>query len=252
MEDPKEPEVKDGVKEAVKEVREEALEERKEDDRPEENWKAELARKNVEIDRLRSQMESARQSDAQRRDPADIRTWTDHELKMLKNSNDPSVSGYKDQADEILLERKVHAIRSRERNEERRIAADLELRSSYPEALDPSSEFSSRLEKTLYDYDLVKTPAGRLVAAKIVAAEMGKDSSKSEAKGRKNEADRVSRVKNQMVDGDRPKPADGNEGKMSPDKRKQLEERTIKGDDLAVAELLKEKGLTRDSLFGKR
>lgn len=253
MENEQEKQVEE-VKEAVEEVKQESQLPEVTKERPEENWKAELARKNAEIDRLRSQVDSVRHTEETRRDPADIRTWTDQELKMLKNSADPSVMAYKDQADEILLERKVRAIQARERNEERRIASDLELRSKYPEALDPSSEFSARLEHTLHEYDLSKTPAGRLVAAKIVAAELEKGANKSDVKARKNEQERVSRVKGQMVDGDRAKPT---ETGVSPADREALKNDLMdsKHEDkqvAAVSKILKDRGLTQENLFGKR
>lgn len=234
------------TEEVIEEVQE--VEEKKE--RPEENYKAELARKNAEIARLRAEKESYSAQPERKRDPADITTWSDNELRMLKNSNDPSVAAYKDQADELLLERKVKAIQAREYENRRKEEAKAKLEAEHPEALDPTSEFSMKVEKVMREYDLSRTPAGRLVAAKIVAAE-GKA---SKAKGQDNEASRVSRVKGQMVDGDRPKPTD--KGKDLESKRKSLSEDLLFGKENrqveAISEIMKDRGMTRESFFKKK
>lgn len=226
--------------EVEEEVKEEA-------DRPEKNYKAELDRKNKEIDRLRQEADVARQSAPTRRDPADITTWSDNELKAIVSSNDPSVLAYKEQASDTLLERKVKSIRERERVQEKRTLADLELKSKFPEASDPSSPLAIRMEQVLYDYDLQKSPAGRLAAAKIADAELRKGKAKMTALDRNSESNRVRDVKAQMVDGDRPKPT----GLENPKKHEELEKRIRKGDSDAVGELLKTKGISQASFFKK-
>jgi hypothetical protein len=191
-------------------------------DRPEINYQRELERKNAALERARQELEAER-SRGGKRDPNDISTWQDHELKLLLN--DKNAVNYHEQANDILLERKVNRIREKERMQERRTLADIEIRTKYPEALDPTSELSTRIEQIMYENDLQKSPSGRLVAAKLAAAELGQTYRKSTEKERKAEANRVARVKGQMVDGDRSKPA---EGDHSPKKIQELETRLQK------------------------
>jgi hypothetical protein len=211
------------------------------------NREAELARKNEEIVRLRN-LQAQKDSQPVKRDPYDITTWSDTELKMLKNSNDASVAQYKDRADELLLERRVAAIHKRQMEDQKRVETDAKLKEQYPEAADPSSEFSSKMEKIMQDYDLAKTPAGRLVAAKIVAAEGKSSDKKAEIK----EANRVANVKSQLVDGDRPKPT---ETAADLEKTNQTLEAKLKdtknekGQIDAVAQILKSRGMDRDKFF---
>ena len=122
------------------------------------------------------------------------------------------------------------------------------LEAEHPEALDSSSDFGRKVEQVMKEYDLSRTPAGRLVAAKIVAAE-GKV---SKASGHNKESDRVSRVKANMVDGDRPKPTESNK----PSDSKELESKLMntkneKGQVDAVSQILKDRGMNRDSFFKK-
>lgn len=232
---------------ASEQIEQEPVEE-KADDRPEVNYKAELARKTRELERLRAEAEALRQNSVQKRDPADLSTWSDHELKAIKNSNDPTTLPYKEQAEEILFERKVQQIRERERMQEKRMSADLELRSKYPEAFDPTSEFALKVEQVMEQYDLKKSPAGRLAAAKIVAGESQKGIAKSKALDRNAEEARLADVKRQMVDGDRSRPV--NEG-SNPKKIEELKLRAMQGDHTAVGDLLKGRGISRDSFFKK-
>lgn len=238
--------------EQVEEVAEEGQEVEQEvkEDRPEANYKAELARKNARIAELEAE-KVAKLDQPVRRDPADITTWSDQELKMLRNSSDPSVAAYKEQADEVLLERKVKQIQARDYENRRREETKSKLEAEYPEALDPSSEFSKQIEKVMREYDLSRTPAGKLVAAKIVKAE----SQTSKAKGQGREAERVIRVKGQMVDGDRPKSAD--KSKDLDTKRKNLADKIMDGkhEDSqveAIKDALADRGISRDNFFNKK
>lgn len=234
--------------EEVKEEQEEVKQEEVVDDRPEKNYKAEIDRKNREIERLRALAE--RSNTQPKRDPTDISTWSDHELKAILSSNDPSVQAYKGQADDILFDRRVARVRERERTEEKRSKADLEVRTKYPDALDPTSEFSARMEQVMHDFELQKTPAGRLAAAKLVAAELQKGAVKGDAIGRKLETDRVRDVKAQMVDGDRPKPT---EVENSPDKDKALLNKVRNegiGHSAGFSELMTKSGL-KERMFKK-
>lgn len=221
----------------------EGQEPEKTEERPEENYKAELARKNARIAQLESERLAAADKPV-KRDPADISTWTDAELKMLRGSNDPSVAQYKDQADELLLERKVKQIQARDYETRRKADVQNELANQFPEALDSSSEFAQRMNKVVREYDLDRTPAGKLVAAKIVAADMKAASGKSKGK----ESDRVTTVKGQMVDGDRPLPAEV----KNPNKQKDLKEKLLNEGSTgheATAEWIDSRGLREK--FGK-
>lgn len=230
-----------------KEVNQENVEAGKEEgnkeDRPEVNYQAELARKNAEIQRLRAERETL-SAQPVKRDQSDLTTWTDGELKMLRNSNDASVAQYKDQADEILLERKVRAIQARDYETRKREETRKTLETEYPETADPHSEFSVKMEKVMQEYDLHKTPAGRLAAAKIVSAE-GKN---AQSKGQTKESKRVTSVKGQMVDGDRPKPTEVKD----PNDTKALKDKLLKEKDTshaAVGEWLDQSNLRER--FGK-
>lgn len=221
-------------------------------DRPEINYQRELERKNAALERARQELEAERAKGGAKRDPNDFTTWGDHELKAVLNDPSPNAQPYKDQVNEILLERKIRRIQETERVQQKRTLADLELRTKYPEALDPGSELSVRMEQLIYDLDLQKSPAGRLAAAKIAASELGLTNKKSTAKERKAEADRIARVKGQMVDGDRSKSTEvGNSPKEVEKIERQIQtEKLTESDGIAAA--LKLKGMDRQSFFGKR
>lgn len=235
------------IEEVVEESVDQVVEEAKED-RPEINYKAELERKNREVERMRAENEALKSNTIQRRDPNDISTWSDNELKVILSSNDASVMAYKEQADEILFHRRVERFREKERMQEKRVTTDMELKSKYPEALDPTSEFSVKMDQVMYEYDLQKSPAGRLAAARIVAAEKQTGTAKTQANGRKAEQDRIDSVKGQLVDGDRPKP----QANEKTQKSKDLKERALKGDTDALGEILKQQGISADAFFPKR
>lgn len=218
------------------------------DERPEINYKAELERKNKVIEQLRKQAESVKPES--KRDANDISTWSDMELKAIANSNDPNVLPYKDQATDILIDRKVERVHEKRRLEEKRALSEIELRNSYPDALDPTSPLASKMEEVMQMFDLQKSPAGRLAAAKIAASDLGLVKSKKTALDREQEAKRVADVKGQMVDGDRSKPTESNH---SPRKQDELKERinakNINESAEAMGELLKQRGLTPESFF---
>lgn len=241
-------EVKPEVKEEVQDVQSEPeVKEEVKLDRPEENYKAELARKNAEIARLRAEREA--QSSQPRRDANDISTWTDHELKTLANSNDPQYMAYKDQAQDLLLERKYKRYREQEKLQEKRAMSDLELRTKYPESLDPASEFSARMEQVIFDLDLQKSPAGRLAAAKIVAAETSRGKESRTVVDRNSEASRIRDVRSQMTDGDRSRPP---ELKNSPKKAQELENRLRSEkstETKALKDVLDDRGINRENFF---
>lgn len=219
-------------------------------DRPAINYERELERKNAQIERLRQEAELRKNEVGTKRDQNDMSTWADHELKAVAKSVDPSALPYKDQAEDLLLERKVRSMREKERMQEKRALSELELKTKYPEALDPSSEMAVKMEQIMFDYDLQKSPAGKLAAAKIAASELGKGRSSDSAKERKAEADRIASVKGQMVDGDRSKPS-VSEGP----KRLEEIEAKVRNESLTqadgFAEALKHAGIERSSFFRK-
>src|ERR1051326_152678 len=243
-------EVKQEVEQKVNKI---AGDVKKEADRPEENYKAEIERKNREIERLRM-LAVQRQEQPKQRDPNDLKTWADHELKAVVNSNDPSVMPYKDQANEILLDRKVDARLARQAETHKRVTADLELKQQFPESLDPTSELSSKIDELTEKYDLDKSPAGRLVAAKLAASELNRGKDASSARAEKTEKDRVAALKANMVDGDRPAPTES--GRNLDAKRKELADKLVSGKEGqqvdALSQILKDRGMDQNSFFNKK
>lgn len=191
--------------EEVKEQVEEVAKPEVKDDRPAKNYEAELERKNREIERLR--LEAAQKAvQPKQKDPNDLRTWPDHELKALRNNQ--QYAQYHGEVDDILLDRRMEAKLAAREETNKRVSAEMQLRQQFPDALDPTSEFAVKMDKIIEENDLSKTPAGRLVAAKLAAAELNQGKKTSDALGRKKEQDRVANVKSQLVDGDRPKPTE--------------------------------------------
>lgn len=210
------------------------------EDRPAKNWEAEIARHKANEDRLRAELEAEKSRQVHRYDPNDMKTWGENDLRAVANTIDPQYMHLKERANDELLERKVSRIRERERAQEKRVTSEMELRTKYPDALDPYSEFSAKMEQIMYDNDLQKTPAGRLIAAKLVAAELKPKTKSSDT--------RIKDIKAQMVDGDRPKPQVSDVPKKE-DLVKQLNEKNLKRSADAMGELLKQQGLTSDTFF---
>lgn len=225
------------------------------DDRPAENYRAELERKNREIERIRAELAS-REAQPRAKDPNDLRTWPDHELKAVLR--DSQFAQYHDQVNDILLDRKLDARMAVREETNKRVSAEMQLREKFPDALDPSSDLAVRMEKIIQENDLSKSPAGRLVAAKLASAEINQGKNSSDARGRKIEKDRVASVKSQMVDGDRPKPTQ-NDSKNLDEKRKDLAEKLTKAGQKghenasteAMSEILKDRFGSRDDFFNK-
>lgn len=239
------------VKEAADGVIDKGADNDEEKGRPEINYQKELERKNKELERMRQAVEASKAERPNKRDPEDMSTWADHELKTIMKSNDPTVLPYKDKAEDIMLERKVQSLREKERMQEKRAMSDLELRSKFPDALNPDSALSVRMEELTRELDLQKSPSGRLAAARLASAELNKGRSSATEKERKAEADRIARVKGHMVDGDRSRSA-GGEG---PKKLEDIENKTRSEGILQTdgfKEAMKVAGLDRDSFFPKR
>lgn len=205
------------------------------EDRPAINYAKELERKNRELEKARAELDAERGRQINRYDPNDLKTWSENDLKAIANSPDPAHLRFKEQAQDIILERKLERMRAADQAKEKRVMSELELRRSYPEALDPSSEFSLRMEEMIHQFDLDKSPAGRLAAAKLVAAEMRGAKAKSNAVGRKAEEIRRSSVKANFSDGDRPKSVANDEA------QRDLEKRSKDGDEGAFMSLLKKR-----------
>ncbi len=224
------------------------------DDRPEINYKMEIERRKAEADRLRQELETERSKQTNRYDANDITTWSDTELYALKNSMDPNHTRFKAQAEDILVERKIERGIEKRQQLEKRGKAEATLRNDYPEALNPYSEFAQKMDQVMFDLDLQKSPAGRLAAARIVAGESLKGSSKATAAGRKQEEARLKDVKQNLSEGDRPDPRSN---MPNPTKTEDLwkqanNTRDIDKSTAAMHEILKARGLSRKDLFGDR
>ncbi len=242
------------VEEAIKEVaaETEAAAEKAVDDRPEINYKMELERRRANEERLQRELEAEKSKQTNRYDANDITTWSDTELYALKNSQDPNHARYKAQAEDILVERKIERGMEKRQQLEKRANAEANLRSQYPEALNPYSDFSIAMEKVMSDLDLQKSPAGRLAAARIVAGESSKGSSKSTAASRKAEEARLKDVKQTLSEGDRPDPRTNlpNPTKQD-DLVKRINNPKARQEDIgaAMGDLLKQKGLDINKMF---
>lgn len=247
--------IEEVVQEATEElVQSEEQPEVKAEERPEINYKMEIERRKAEADRLRAELEAEKAKQTNRRDQNDISTWSDTELHAIKNSNDPAVLPYKQQADDLLFERKMAKVLERERQSQKRVTTEMELRTKYPEALDSASEFALKMEQVMFDLDLQKSPAGRLAAARIVAAEGQKGTVQPKAAGRNKEEARLKDVKQTLSEGDRPDPRASSQKPVKQedltniinDKRASHESQSH-----AMAELLRQRGISRDSFFKK-
>lgn len=216
-------------------------------ERPEVNYQREIERRKAEADRLRYELEAEKAKQVNRRDQNDISTWTDNELVNVKN--DPNAGNYRQQAEDILFERKMARVLERDRQNTKRTNSEMELRTKYPEALDQSSAFAAKMEQVMYDLELQKSPAGRLAAARIVAGETSKGTGKSPAAGRKQEESRLKDVKQTLTEGDRPDPRPN---MANPKKAEDIEKRIKAGDHKAVGDALAERGISRDAFFGPK
>ncbi len=242
------------VNETEQKVDEVAKEVEQKIDRPEVNYKAELERKSREIERMRMEL-AARDAAPKVKDPNDMRTWPEHELKAVLSTQDPQYAQARDQANEILLDRKVDARLARKEETNKRVTAEMQLRSQFPEALDPASELAIKMDKIIEENDLSKTPAGRLVAAKLAATELNQGKNASDAQGRKKESDRVATVKSQLVDGDRPKPTENKDVNLE-SKRNELKDGLMdsrhEGRQVdALSKILNDRGFSQDKFFTK-
>jgi hypothetical protein len=230
----------------------EAQAEKPVDDRPEINYKMELERRRANEERLQRDLEAERAKQTNRYDANDITTWSDTELYALKNSVDPNHARFKAQAEDILVERKIERGIEKRQQLEKRGKAEATLRAQYPDALNPYSDFAQAMETVMSDLDLQKSPAGRLAAARIVAGESSKGSSKATAAGRKAEEARLKDVKQTLSEGDRPDPRPN---MTNPKKNEELinivndKHSSHEAQSLAMAELLKKKGMSRNDFF---
>lgn len=229
------------VEDAVEKVEEEVKE-----DRPKRNYEAELARKDAELQRLKALKES--KAEQPKRDPTDLTTWADHELKAVMHSNDPGALALRSQAEDILIDRKLDAKLEHRVVESKNKVADTKLKKDYPDALNPDSALALKMEEVMEEYDLPKSPSGRLAAARIAASETKKGPSTASD----TERNRIARVKGQMVDGDRSKSTE----RPNPKKKEETIKAVNEGKDLnsqakAFGDILKEKGISRQSFFGK-
>ncbi len=241
----------------IEEVVEQAVEQVKEDvkpvdDRPEINYKAELERRRANEERLQRELEAERSKQVKRYDANDITTWSDTELYALKNSQDPNHLAYKQKAEDELMERKIERGIEKRQSLEKRGRAEATLRTQYPEALNPYSEFAQAMESVINELNLEKSPASRLAAAEIVAARSSKGSGKTSAAERKAEEARLKDVKQTLSEGDRPDPR---KNLPNPTKNEDLL-KTVNNpksshEDIgaAMGDLLKKKGFDINKMF---
>lgn len=224
------------------------------DDRPEINYKMELERRRANEERLQRDLEAERAKQVNRYDANDINTWSDTELYALKNSADPNHARFKAQAEDILVERKIERGIEKRQSLEKRGKAEATLRTQYPEAMNPYSDFAQQMDQVMSDLDLQKSPAGRLAAAEIVASRSSKGSSKTTAAGRKAEEARLKDVKQTLSEGDRPDPRTN---MPNPKKKEELmqkinDPKTSKEDiGASMGQILKDQGLDFNKFFGR-
>jgi hypothetical protein len=199
-----------------------------------ENAKAENARKTQEIQRLREEAE-ARQKPADTFNPQDLTTWKDHELKAVLK--DQQYVAIHDQAQELLEKRRFQRFQAEREESTLRVNAELERQKEYPETFDPAHPMSVRMNQLMRENHLDRTPAGRLVAARLAASELEK--SKAVAAGRKQEQDRQADV-NASYQGEsrRPVPTASDKAKLE-----ELKKKAMAGDQAAKAEWFKARGL---------
>ena len=212
---------KEEVKEETPVTEEVTQEEVKVEERPEINWEMEARRKSAELEALRASQ--VKVEEPKKYDPNDITTWDDNSLRALRK--DPQYMRFHDQAEEILMERKAQQIVSKQMEAQKQNSAESQLRKNYPDSFNPASELALKMEQIMQEHDLKRSPAGRLVAAKLAKAELGQTKSSTDVKARKNETDRVKALKGQVVDGDRAKPT---QEKSPEEKQKNLKERLLK------------------------
>jgi hypothetical protein len=154
---------------------------------------------------------------------------------VLLNSPEPHHIAYKVQAQDLLDDRRLERKLAERETVNKKVKSEMELRAQYPEALDSASEFSIRMDEVMNEYDLSKSPAGRLAAAKIVAAELSKGKTKVQAKGRKTEEARQADVKGHLSEGDRP----NTKANESTQTQQDLMKRILSGDEDAMLEAIK-------------
>ncbi len=249
MENEEQKPLEDVVEQAVEQVKEDV---KPVDDRPEINYKMELERRIANEERLRRELDAEKSKQTNRYDANDITTWSDTELYALKNSADPNHARYKQQAEDVLVERKIERGIEKRQSLERRGRAEATLRTQYPQAMDPYSDFAQQMDQVMSDLDLQKSPAGRLAAAEIVASRSQKGSGKATAAERKAEEARLKDVKQTLPEGDRPDPR---KNLPNPTKNEDLVKKInnpkAKHEDVgaAMGDLLKQKGFDINKMF---
>jgi hypothetical protein len=146
-------------------------------DRPVENLKAELDRKNRQLEELREKVESS----VAGYNPNDIRTWDDRQLQVLVATPDVKPE-FKMQAQDILLDRKVERKMQHEREKARRETFETKRMEEFPETFDRSHPMSLKMEKIARDMGLDTTAAGRYAAARLASFELKPSLTKDKAK----------------------------------------------------------------------
>jgi hypothetical protein len=200
------------------------------------NAKAENARKAQEIQRLREEVEAARNASRSSsiHDPNDLSTWRDVELKAVLK--DPQYGHLHDKAEEILDKRRFNRYQSEQHEASIRATSELERQKMFPETFDPSHPLAVRMQELMQNYRLENTPAGRLVAARLASSES--QTNKALSAGRKQEQNRQADVNANYTGGSRPKPV-----VIDTAKDEELHKRAQAGDKEALYALMKKRGL---------
>jgi len=132
-----------------------------------EQLKAENERKAREIQALREKVDRATSG----YNPNDLTTWDDTQLRAIKNA--PNVAqNFKDQADDILFDRRVERRFKQEQEKQKRESFEIKRMEEYPETLDASSPMHARMQKIAREMGLDATPSGLYAAARLAASEL--------------------------------------------------------------------------------
>lgn len=200
-----------------------------------ENAKAENHRKAQELQKLREELDLKKSQPVEQVfNPQDLNTWKDHELKAVQK--DPQYAALHDQAAELLERRRFNRIMAEREEANLRMNTELERQKNFPETFDPTHPMAIKASQIMNSLHLERTPAGRLIAARLAASEIQQE--KARAAGRKQEQDRQTDVNASFSGGSRPAPKASDKVKLE-----ELKKRAMSGDKAAQAEWFKQRGI---------
>jgi hypothetical protein len=232
------------VEEVVEEKADEVVEEQpvleetaeeKETER-EKNLKAENARKQAEIERLRMEMEQRSMPKEQQTPEEIIRRMDDREIIACLASQQ-----YADNhalMRDVLDERKFNRYQRRQEEQRAKLDSEIERQKNFPETFNATHPMAIKMTELMYQYRLENNPAGRLLAAKLASSELSKV--KAVAAGRKQEQNRQADVKANFQ---------GEVGRSAPKvsdtvKVEELKKRALAGDENARLEWMRYRAKT--------